>query len=181
VAPTLATQTVGVIGSGIDEHDDLARAVGHLLARLGVNLLTGGGGGVMTAVSRAYVSQPRRDGICIGIIPCRSEQDRARPKPGYPNPFVELPIFTHLPRSGREGTDDLSRNHINILSCAAIVALPGEHGTVSEVLLAIRYRKPIVMYASDPALVAQFPDSVERLEQIDAVERFLRRHVSVSR
>jgi len=28
--------------------------------------------------------------------------------------------------------------------------------------------------------VSQFPDSVERLEGIDAVERFLRRHVSVS-
>ncbi len=38
--PRLSDRTVGVIGSGRDEHDDLAREVGTLLAALGVNLLT---------------------------------------------------------------------------------------------------------------------------------------------
>src|SRR5712692_4506936 len=66
----LADRTVGVIGSGIDEHDDLARPVGRLLATLGVNLLTGGGQGVMNAVSRAFTQSRRSRGICIGIIPC---------------------------------------------------------------------------------------------------------------
>jgi len=166
------------MGSGTASHDACARAVGTLLAELGVNLLTGGGGGVMTAVSRAFVTHPRRRGICIGIIPCESESDRGAPKAGYPNAFVELPIFTHLPLSGREGTDDLSRNHINVLSCAAIVALPGELGTASEVMLAVRYRKPIVIYAPDPDLVRHLPESVERVAGIDQVERFLRRELS---
>jgi hypothetical protein len=49
----LAEQTVGVLGSGTDEHDELASPVGELLAELGVNLLTGGedGKGVKSALS----------------------------------------------------------------------------------------------------------------------------------
>src|SRR5262249_5347885 len=134
--PTLSTRTVGVMGSGTFEHDEYARPVGEALAHLGVNLLTGGGGGVMTAVSRAVNRAPRPQGISIGIIPCASESDRGTPKAGYPNEFVELAIYTHLPFSGPQGTHDLSRNHINMLSCAAIVALPGGEGTAAEVSLA---------------------------------------------
>ena len=178
MTPTLARHTVGVMGSGTAAHHSCARAVGKLLARLGVNVLTGGGGGVMAAVSGAFVAHPGRRGISIGIIPCASESDRGTPKAGYPNAFIELPIFTHLPLSGREGTDDLSRNHINVLSCAAIVALPGAEGTASEVTLAVRYGKPVVIYTPVPDLVRHFPASVERVTGIDQVERFLRRHLA---
>src|SRR5262245_40113532 len=115
----VADRTVAVIGSGTHEHEALARDIGALVAKLGVNLLTGGGGGVMRSVARAFVRAPRERGISIGIIPCSTEHDRANPKPGYPNAFVELPIYTHLPKSGDEGTDDLSRNHINVLSATA--------------------------------------------------------------
>jgi uncharacterized protein (TIGR00725 family) len=172
--PRLADQTVGVIGSGSDEHDDLAREVGVLLAALGVNLLTGGGAGVMRSVSRAYTRAPRTRGICIGILPCRSETERSIPKDGYPNEFVELPIYTHLPYSGERGEDDRSRNHINILSCAAIVALPGSLGTAAEVSLALRYRKPLIAFSRDPRLIANLPAAVPRADSIAAVEQFLR-------
>jgi uncharacterized protein (TIGR00725 family) len=168
------------MGSGTAEHTESATAVGELLADLGVNLLTGGGGGVMTAVSRAFVARPRRKGISIGIIPCASEDHRGRPKPGYPNEFVELPIYTHLPFSGEQGTHDLSRNHINILSCAAIVALPGEQGTAAEVSLALRYGRPVIAYSPVAALLQHFPLTVERVKSITEVERFLRRHITPS-
>jgi uncharacterized protein (TIGR00725 family) len=174
MAATLSALTVGVIGSGTSEHDASARAVGELLADLGVNLLTGGGRGVMTAVSRAFTRRPRTRGICIGIIPCESETDRARPKAGYPNEFIELAIQTHLPYSGTEGTHDLSRNHINVLSCAAIIALPGEAGTVSEIELAVRYGRPVIAYSPNPALVEHFPESVSRTDSIDDVKDFLK-------
>jgi uncharacterized protein (TIGR00725 family) len=173
----LAEVTIGVIGSGTNEHDGLARGVGALLAELGVNLLTGGGRGVMKAVSWAFTQAPRERGICIGIIPCQSERERAQPKAGYPNEFVELAIHTHLPHSGTQGRDDLSRNHINVLSCAALVALPGESGTVSEVSLAIDYHKPVIAYASDLVLVEQFPKAVPRATSLDHVRAFLSRHV----
>lgn len=175
---TLAKYTVGVVGSGHSEHEESARAVGEALADLGVNLLTGGGAGVMNAVSRAFTRNKRlRGGICIGIIPCASEADRATPRSGYPNRFVELAIHTHLPLSGRQGTHDLSRNHINILSCAAIVALPGEDGTAAEVSLALRYGKPIVAFSPNPALVEHFPLTVTRAADIDDVKAFLRTYL----
>lgn len=60
------------------------------------------------------------------------------PPPNYPNPHVELAIATHLPVSGKEGMSASSRNHINILTSDAVVALPGSHGTASEVQLATR-------------------------------------------
>lgn len=170
----LAPHTIGVMGSGSEEHEGDARAVGEVLAELGVNLLTGGGPGVMRAVSRAFTQHPARRGICIGIIPCASEEDRMTPKPGYPNEFVELPIQTHLPYSGRQGTHDLSRNHINVLSCRAIIALPGERGTASEISLALQYKKPVVAYAGDARLLAHFPPSVPRLRSTDALREFVR-------
>lgn len=173
----LSERTIGVIGSGIEEHDDLAREVGLLLASLGVNLLTGGGRGVMTSVSRAFTGAPRRRGICIGIIPCRSEAERTTPKDGYPNAFIELPVYTHLPHSGNRGQEDLSRNHIIILSSTAIIALPGSEGTASEMALAIRYGKSVIAFSRDAELMRDLPTSVRRANDISDVEEFLRQHV----
>jgi len=171
--PRLAAITIGVMGSGTEEHPELAAGVGGLLARLGVNLLTGAGGGVMTAVSRAFIQSERATGICIGIVPSSPGQP-AVPPDGYPNPYVELPIFTHLWKSGTEGTDDASRNHINVLSSAAIVALPGSSGTASEIALAVRYGKPVIVYAPDERLVSAFPQGVRWARTIQDVEDFLR-------
>src|SRR5437763_13041041 len=115
MASLLSERTIGVMGSGEDEHQELPREVGKLLAQLGVNLLTGAGGGVMAAVSRAYRDAPKEKGICIGIVPC-SELSRATTKSGYPNNFIELAIRTHLPHSGKRGKEITSRNHINVLT-----------------------------------------------------------------
>ncbi len=172
-----AKQTVGVMGSAVDEHEELAREVGELLASLRVNLLTGGGRGVMTSVSRAYTAAVRERGICIGIIPCLSRSERGTPKHGYPNEFVELPIHTHLPFSGELGRDDLSRNHINVLSCDAIIALPGGKGTATEVSLAVEYGKPIIAYAQDVCLVRSLPAEVTRASDLREVREFLLMHL----
>jgi len=180
MSPTLSRQTVGVIGSGTLEYDEQATAVGALLSDLGVNLLTGGGRGVMRSASRGFVGRRHGPGICIGIIPCDSEENRATPKPGYPNEFVELPIYTHLPYSGDLGTHDLSRNHINILSCAAIVSLPGEDGTISEAALALRYRKPIVLFTPSQDIVRRFPAAVPRVHRLEDVAQFLARHLHLN-
>ena len=175
--PPPARVTVGVMGSGSEEHKVFAEPLGALLARLGVNLLTGAGEGVMTSVSRAFTGSPRVHGISIGIVPCASLDDRAHPRPGYPNPFVELAIHTHLPLSGTEGRSDLSRNHVNVLTCAAIIALPGGAGTASEVALAIDYGKPVLAFAGDTSAQAGLPPEAKRAVAIDEVEAFLRKHV----
>jgi uncharacterized protein (TIGR00725 family) len=162
------------MGSGVDEHDECAAPLGELIAALGANLLTGGGQGVMRAVSRAFTSYRGERGACIGIIPCASVEDRRALKAGYPNEFVEIAIRTHLPYSGPLGAHDLSRNHINILSSDAIVALPGGEGTASEVALALRYRTPVIMYSLAGSAEATVAASVQCVEDIRDVERFLR-------
>jgi uncharacterized protein (TIGR00725 family) len=174
----LVDVTVGVIGSGTHEHAQVAKEIGELLARREVNLLTGGGRGVMTSVSRAYVHARPVRGICIGIIPCLSVAERAKPRDGYPNAFVQLPIYTHLPYSGLQGRDDLSRNHIIVLSATAIIALPGEYGTAAEVSLAVDYNKPVIAYSPDAGLVKGFPRSVERATTLREVEAFLDREMT---
>ena len=96
---------VGVMGSGSQSHADQAAPLGRWLAEQNVHLLTGGGGGVMSAVSRAFYEVPNRRGVVIGIIPGDAGASSLRGRHGYPNPWVEMPIFTHLPLSGKQGTE----------------------------------------------------------------------------
>jgi uncharacterized protein (TIGR00725 family) len=134
---------IAVIGSGAPDHGNpaLAEAVGRLVAELGFHLLTGGGLGVMADACRGFASVAGRTGVSIGVIP-RSLADDG-PKAGYPNPWVEIPILTHLTgRLGPDGAD--SRNAINVLSAHRIVALPGQSGTRAEIQLALRYGKPLL-------------------------------------
>jgi uncharacterized protein (TIGR00725 family) len=165
------------MGSGTAPHEALSREIGELLASRGVNLITGGGQGVMASVSRSFVQAPREQGICIGIIPCLSESERSRPKDGYPNEFVELAIYTHLPYSGARGGDDLSRNHINVLSSVAVIALPGAEGTAAEVRLAVDYGKPVIVYSPQPHLVEHFSGIVPRVATLREVSEFLDVHL----
>ena len=173
VYPRLATKTVGVMGSGRDPHWELSNLLGRLLGKLEVNLLTGGGAGVMEAVAKSFVESKPRRGISIGVLPARRE-DPAERLPGDPNVFVQLPIVTHLSQRGRAGHLPGSRNHINILSSDAIVALPGSHGTESELGLAMQYGKTAVIFYRDPAAIERFPASVARYDDIDELEHFLR-------
>ena len=109
------------------------------------------------------------------------ERDRSREAEGrLPERVRRAGDPDALPYSGTEGTHDLSRNHINVLSCAAIVALPGEAGTASEVELAIRYGKPVIAYSPDSALVKHFPPSVRRASNIDDVKDFLKMQLAPS-
>src|SRR5262245_53861654 len=179
---------VAVIGSG-ESADPCCAEVGRLIATLGFDLLTGGGRGVMEAVSRAFVETSPRSGVSIGIVPAQVHGfDRLEgrtatgvvyePPEGYPNEWVEIAIFTHLPDSGERGTLRSSRNHINVLSAHAIVALPGGAGTESEVWLAKQYGVPIVAYGdhrSGP------PHGITRAKSIDEVRDFLTRGRELSR
>jgi predicted Rossmann-fold nucleotide-binding protein len=122
-------------------------------------------------MSRAFAE--RRDelggaGIAIGIVPGSLDAEgRYTVRRGYPNPWVELAVYTHLPRSGAKGMDMLSRNHINVLSADAVVALAGGPGTQSEIALALRYRIPLIAFAH-PAY-----GDVDRAAHIGGVREFL--------
>ncbi len=95
---------------------------------------------------------------------------------GYPNPWVELAIYTHLPDSGHEGTLRSSRNHINVLSADAIVALPGEDGTESEMWLAVQYGVPIVAFGTHRRAL---PSGVVHARTLRDVRAFLLEHLDL--
>ena len=148
---------------------ELAEPLGRMLAAIGVHLLTGGGRGVMESVSRAFHDAFPRAGSVIGVIPGSVDPEFTYAvRPGYPNAHVEIVIRTHLPLSGEQGTDAMSRNHINVLSADAVIALPGGPGTVSEAQLAVRYRQPILLFGP-PAAFDAFPPAVERTEDLSRV------------
>lgn len=165
---------VGVLGSGSKSHEEKAKPLGEWLAREGVHLLTGGGAGVMEAVSHAFHQVSPRKGLVIGILPGTATDSGYSGRPGYPNPWVEIPIRTHLPKSGVEGTDPLSRNHLNILTADVLIALPGSHGTASEVELALRYSRPLIAYLKSHDEIPNLPDEVEVTSDLEAVQAFVR-------
>jgi len=162
---------IGVIGSGTSPHTERSELLGHWLASRGVHLLTGGGGGVMAAVCKAFYETRGRSGSVIGIIPC--QENSVHPKPGYPNQWVEIPILTHLPLSGVHGTELLSRNHINILSSDVIVALPGGAGTASEVVLAERYQRPIVAFLESVEEIPGLSNNIKLMSDFDEVCKYV--------
>ena len=177
---------VTVIGSGrsADAH---SAEVGRLIATLGVDLLTGGGSGVMEATSRAFFETSPRQGIVIGVLPgkvrsLREIEERSATDvayelaSGYPNAWVELAIYTHLPDSGVEGTLGSSRNHINVLSADAVVALPGREGTESEVWLATQYNVPVIAYGAYRD--NRVPHGIPHAPTLDALREFLVRHLT---
>jgi uncharacterized protein (TIGR00725 family) len=168
------TPIVGVLGSGIDPHAERCEPLGEWLARRGVHLLTGGGGGVMECVSGAFHAVSPRRGLVIGIIPGSVRDGRYEYAPEYPNRWVEVPIFTHLPLRGPRGTDPMSRNHINVLSADLLIALPGGAGTASEVRLAVKYGKPVVAFCASRGDIEGLPPEVPLAPDLIDVKEFAR-------
>jgi uncharacterized protein (TIGR00725 family) len=162
---------IGVMGSGSSEYRELAEPLGEWLAVQGYDLITGGGAGVMTAVSRAFAGVPTRRGVSIGVLP-------AGPPPGYPNSYVDVVIQTHLPKRGNQGSDILSRNHITVLSSAVVVVLPGRQGTRTELALAIHHRKPVIAFlGSEGEIEGELRTAVPALANtLDEVTAFIRSH-----
>lgn len=163
---------VGVMGSGTSAHVDRCAPLGRWLAEQGFHLLTGGGGGVMEAVSRAFHEVESREGLVIGVLPAANAGAATAP-PGYPNDWVELSVRTHLHLSGKDGTDLASRNHINVLTADVVVALPGAWGTRSEVELALRYDIPLVAYLQSRTEIPQLPKTVPVVTNLDGVKAFI--------
>jgi len=172
-SPPTRLPIVGVMGSGTRAHAQRSEPLGRWLASAGVHLLTGGGAGVMEAVSRAFRQVPERRGLVIGVLPADGSPTPGAPA-GYPNPWIELPIRTHLHELGGRGSEPLSRNHINVLTADLIIALPGSAGTSSEVRLAQRYGRPLVAFVSSRAEIPDLPHGVAIESELAGIQRFVR-------
>lgn len=151
---------VGVMGSGEPgDHDHLAYELGKLLAQEGFMVLTGGGDGIMKAASRGA---SEAGGLVVGILPSAGWDD-PQYAPSYPNEYVDIPIFT--------GMAD-ARNAINVKTSDVVIALPGGAGTLSEIGLALKSKKQVIVVGwPDFAL----PKSClgPRLHQVDSPQAAL--------
>ncbi len=147
---------VAVVGPAEARDRDLAaaREVGALLAARGVVVLCGGLGGVMQAVAEGAASH---GGVSIGFLP--------GPDRSAGNAFLTYAFSTGLGQA---------RNLVLANSCDAMIAIGGGWGTLSEIALAMRHGKPVVVldgweFASpqpgdgnEPIRVASPPDAVDQ-------------------
>jgi uncharacterized protein (TIGR00725 family) len=131
----------------------MARQVGALIAKRGAVLLCGGRGGVMEAAARGA---KEAGGLTIGIMPGMNASETP------PNPYIDIAIFTGL----RDG-----RNWVNVCASDAIIAVSGGYGTLSEIALALKIGKPVVLLHSwelpsrdpVPLYIAQTPEQAVEL------------------
>ena len=117
---------IGVMGSAScpPEIYELARKVGYLIGQKGAILICGGRSGVMEASAKGAKDA---GGMTVGILPGHDAGDA--------NPYIDIPIVTDLGNA---------RNVINILTSHAIIAVHGSSGTLSEIALALKCRKPVI-------------------------------------
>lgn len=169
---------IGVMGSGSHSYETLTHPLGQWIAQQGFHLLTGGGQGVMASVSEAFCLIRPRKGLCIGIIPASADFSSSKTPDGYPNSFIEIPIFTHLSARGGSGREAGSRNHINILSSNVLVILPGGLGTKSETELALHYEKPSCAFGNARDFQFAIPGNVPRFNELSEVQNFIQESLS---
>jgi len=125
---------IGVMGPGetaTPEDLQIAFNLGQQIAIAQWILLTGGRNtGVMNAASRGAKSA---NGFTVGVLPGSS-------KTGI-SAAVDLPILTGM---------GSARNAINVLSSDVVVACGMGSGTASEIALAIKAQKPVVLLNVNP-------------------------------
>jgi len=115
----------------------LAYHLGELIAKEGWVLLNGGRpAGVMEASAKGA---RENGGLTVGVLPGKDG--------GAASDYIDVVIAT--------GMGD-GRNYINALSSDIVVALPGKAGTVSEIALALKNRKKVILLGADVGTTFDF-------------------------
>ncbi len=107
-----------------------AREVGRLIAARGAALLSSGGPGI---AEQAAAGAKLAGGLTIGLLSGAS----AAASP--PNPHTELALFTGLGEA---------RAAVMVSACDGLIAIGGGFGTLADLGLALRAKKPVVLLDS---------------------------------
>jgi len=118
--------TISVVGGhDVDQEvEQLAHKIGKIIAKVEAILVCGGLGGVMESVSKGV---KEAGGTTIGILPGKDKADA--------NPYIDIAL---------PSTIGYARNAIVAASADIIVALPGSHGTSSEISYGFVYGRPMI-------------------------------------
>lgn len=149
---------IGVMGPGekatANELQN-AYALGKLIAQQGWILLTGGRNvGVMDAASNGAKSS---NGLTIGILPSDNRNGISE--------ALDIAIFTDMGNA---------RNNINVLSSDVVIACGMGAGTASEIALALKGNKKVILLTDDEESKVFFkkllPENVYIVESVvDAI------------
>ena len=123
---------VGVMGGGSATPEALEKAyrLGRLIADEGWILLNGGrNAGIMDASAKGA---REAGGLTVGILPDESDTGVSE--------HILIPVFTGMGNA---------RNCINVLSSHVVVACAGGAGTLSEIALALKTGKPVILLDFD--------------------------------
>jgi uncharacterized protein (TIGR00725 family) len=125
-APVATARYIAVVGGYEAEAAELglAEEVGRLPAQRGCVFVTGGRRGIAEAASRGAVLA---GGTTVGILP-GTRRDEA-------NPYVTVAVPTGLGET---------RNALVVMGADAVIALPGQYGTLSEVAHALLAQTPVI-------------------------------------
>lgn len=164
---------VGVMGSGQQGWMEFTVPLGRFLAESGYHCLTGGGGGVMTSVAKAFCCTIPRVGLSIGVVPSVPTVGGGYEiKEGYPNPYIEIVINSPLGTFTGETENQIGRNHINIMTSHVVIALPGGKGTRNECRLALQMQKPLILFGPIQEF-ADFNEQIPKTESMDEIKNWL--------
>ncbi|AFY58158.1 TIGR00725 family protein [Rivularia sp. PCC 7116] len=157
---------IGVMGVGEKAtSNDLENAykLGKIIAQEGWVLLTGGRkAGVMDAASQGAKSA---GGLTMGILPGKDDNGISE--------AVDIAIFTDMGNA---------RNNINVLSSDVIIACGMGAGTASEIALALKSAKKVILLSEDEESKIFFkklsPDNIHIVENVEAAISTVRLIVS---
>jgi uncharacterized protein (TIGR00725 family) len=124
---------IGVMGGGNASNEEKKNAyrLGQLIAYQGWILLNGGRNcGIMDASAKGALEN---GGTTVGILPDTDYRQVSE--------YISIPILTGMGNA---------RNCINVLSSHYIIACPGGAGTLSEIALALKNNKPLILMGFDP-------------------------------
>ena len=124
--------TIAVIGprEASARQSATAETLGRRLGELGVPMVTGGRSGVMEAASRGNLAA---GGQPIGILPGDDWSEA--------NPYVAIPLATGL---------GPARNAVIARAAAALIAIGGGYGTLSEMAFGLQFERLVVALEDAP-------------------------------
>lgn len=119
-------------GKGSEEIEKLSEEVGREIAMSGSILICGGLGGVMEAAARGA---KEKGGITVGILPGTDKSEA--------NEYIDIKIVTAMSHA---------RNAIIARTADALIAVGGEHGTLSEIALGLKSGKLVIVLEVNASL-----------------------------
>ncbi len=115
-------------GANVSEQDaEKAYELGKLIAENGWVLLNGGrNSGIMDRSAQGAFDH---GGLTVGILPGSDWAALSE--------YIRIPILTGM---------GSARNNINVLSSRVVVAMPGGAGTISEIALALKQGRSVILF-----------------------------------